>query len=770
MNEQAQYAGKVALLAIAYYITGMLGLSIAAPPGYATIIWPASGIALGALITYGSNLWPGILIGSFVLNAQISGIFSLSEGVTAEKISIAILIASGSTLQALVNREIIKTIIGLPINLKGIRDVINLFFLAGAVGCVIAASIGTTILYLSGKIEPDGYLHHWLTWWIGDVLGIIIFLPLVLVAPGMPGKVSWRGHQIGSLSTAAILILTLPLGLTFYLWKATSYYIYEKNKAQFELFVKENEKALTHRLQSYEQALNGAVGFFQGSSFVSRDEWRSYVDAINVKYNYPGISGLGWIAEVDDKNLEIFTEEVKKDGMPDFRIFPSGNYLGNYIITYLEPNEGNNYKVIGLNIAFDSSRFDAASLARDTGRAAMTKRVVLTQDTTKSPGFLLFMPVYKNGFPTETAAQRRVAFNGWIYAPFIARNFMKGLTSPQEDIFDLKVYDGIETEDALIYNSDTSNIKNDSPKFKIRHELNINQRSWILVWESTPEFENRSRSYEPSLVLAGGLVFTILFGAFLVSVGQRADIVEKLVKQRTAELVAIEAELKRSNKELEQFAYIASHDLQEPLRKIGGFTERIEQKLKGQLDEQTLTYMKFITSGVERMRDLIQGLLAYSRISTTEEKREIIDSNEIVKRAIENLSELIDENNAIIRFDNLPKVFFDKLMLGQIFQNLIGNAIKYKSEKPPEVNITAQKQENEWLFCVEDNGIGIEEKFVERIFILFQRLHRKEEVSGTGIGLSLCQKIIERYGGKIWVTSIPGEGSKFYFTILINGA
>lgn len=243
------------------------------------------------------------------------------------------------------------------------------------------------------------------------------------------------------------------------------------------------------------------------------------------------------------------------------------------------------------------------------------------------------------------------------------------------------------------------------------------------------------------------------------------DITE--AKEAQDKILAANEELERSNHELERFAYIASHDLQEPLRKIGGFTERLETHLANHIrgDEKAEQYMHFVTSGVVRMRELILGLLEYSRVTTTEIDIRKLNANEIVAYAVDALSHTIEDSGAQVIYEDLPDVYYDKVMLTQLFQNLIGNAIKYRSEEAPEVLIKARKTNNFWEFSVQDNGMGMEEKHLERIFEMFQRLHRKEDISGTGIGLSLCRKIVERYGGEIWVTSKPGRGSIFFFTI-----
>jgi PAS domain S-box-containing protein len=233
---------------------------------------------------------------------------------------------------------------------------------------------------------------------------------------------------------------------------------------------------------------------------------------------------------------------------------------------------------------------------------------------------------------------------------------------------------------------------------------------------------------------------------------------EDLVKQRTEELA-------RSNKDLEQFAYVASHDLQEPLRAVSGFVSLLERQLQDSLNAKTKEYMNFTVDGVARMQSLINGLLEYSRIDTRGKPPERTDSSKPLADAILSLQASIKESGAKITHDNLPTVSIDPVQLSQLFQNLISNAIKFRSESPPEIHVSAERRDNDWRFAVKDNGIGIEPQYAERIFMIFQRLHTRKKYPGTGIGLSLCKKIVERHGGKIWVESEQGRGSTFYFTV-----
>ncbi len=224
-------------------------------------------------------------------------------------------------------------------------------------------------------------------------------------------------------------------------------------------------------------------------------------------------------------------------------------------------------------------------------------------------------------------------------------------------------------------------------------------------------------------------------------------------------------ELARSNEELEQFAYVASHDLQEPLRKIKSFTELFAQRFKGKIDEKADKYIYYIIDSTARMQGLINDLLSYSRVSSQGQPFKMTDCEKALDYAISNYQMAIKESDAEITHDKLPSIVADESQLIQVFQNLIGNAIKFSGEKSPRIHISAKDEHSEWIFSIQDNGIGIEAKYAERIFIIFQRLHSREESPGSGIGLSICRKIAERHGGRIWVESTPGEGSTFYFTI-----
>jgi PAS domain S-box-containing protein len=223
-------------------------------------------------------------------------------------------------------------------------------------------------------------------------------------------------------------------------------------------------------------------------------------------------------------------------------------------------------------------------------------------------------------------------------------------------------------------------------------------------------------------------------------------------------------ELNRSNEELGQFAYVASHDLQEPLRMVASYTQLLSKRYKGKLDSDADEFIAFAVDGANRMQRLILDLLTYSRVATKGNDLLYISSEEALERALINLRGAIEDSGALVTHDSLPTVLADEMQLIQLFQNLVGNAIKYQSPGVPQVHISATRNvEKKWIFAVRDNGLGIDSQFFEKIFVIFQRLHKREEYAGTGIGLAICKKIVERHGGSISVESQPGQGSTFRF-------
>jgi PAS domain S-box-containing protein len=243
----------------------------------------------------------------------------------------------------------------------------------------------------------------------------------------------------------------------------------------------------------------------------------------------------------------------------------------------------------------------------------------------------------------------------------------------------------------------------------------------------------------------------------IIDISERIKSMQALAEQR--------AELQRSNADLEQFAYVASHDLREPLRMVATYSELLAERYKGKLDERADEYIRYTIDGAKRMQQLVKDLLAYSRVSSQANAPEAIDAGAAVRSALDSLKAAIDETRAEIVCDRLPEIRADESQLGQVFQNLIGNALKFRAERPPRIHIAAEQRNGACEFRVADNGIGMDKQYEERVFQMFQRLHERGRYDGNGIGLAIAKKIVERHGGRIWFESKLDKGTTFYFTM-----
>ncbi len=294
----------------------------------------------------------------------------------------------------------------------------------------------------------------------------------------------------------------------------------------------------------------------------------------------------------------------------------------------------------------------------------------------------------------------------------------------------------------------------------------------IVLWQA------EAQSQIPFLELASGLLVGLLLGAtthFARSTQIRANEIRRVnrglkrdvsARKQAEQALARQAEeLRRSNAELEQFAYVASHDLQEPLRMVTSYTQLLAQRYEGKLDSDADEFIAYAVGGAKRMQGLIQDLLAYSRVARPGREFEPADCETVLQYALADMEVLIAESGAVVTHDSLPTLTVEQVQLGQVFKNLIENAVKFRSEDPPRVHVSAEQQSDEWVFSVRDNGIGIDPEYAERIFVIFQRLHGKEEYPGTGMGLTICKKIVEGHGGRIWVESEAGRGATFHFRL-----
>ncbi|WP_137681707.1 PAS domain S-box protein [Aurantiacibacter suaedae] len=527
-------SAQIFLIALGYAVLGWVGQQLAPPPGFASLIWPASGLAIAGVSAWGYRVWPGVFLGALAINAL--SVSSVLLPLNALVLLNAVAIAAGSTLQALLAGYWIRSRAGFPVKLAGPVDALRLVVLVAPLACLVNSSIGTATLYGTGVIPPDNIARFWLRWWAGDMGGVLIVLPLLFLAPWSRGAIVWRGKVLSPFTTLAFVAILVLLCATLAAWRLNMHAAYERSQTSFEALATDSQQALEFRMQSYRQALDGGAALFEASNEVNFDEWRTYTSVLDLAQNLPGISGIGFIEPVAAGQEEQFVASVLKRGQPDFDIHPLTERDEKFVIVAVEPQEGN-VEAIGLDIAFEANRRQAALHARDTGLATITQRILLVQDETESPGFLLLRPVYRAGMPIDTLEQRREAFDGWIYAPFIAPRFMNGLTASQGELFDITVYGGPTADpDTVIFTSLDASAAERSSAFVVTRTFPVMEQTWTVAWSSTPAFEQGVVTSEAELVLAGGLLLTLIFAALLLSASRREAYISGQVEEQTREL------------------------------------------------------------------------------------------------------------------------------------------------------------------------------------------------------------------------------------------
>ena len=534
-------------IAAAYYAVGRLSLLLAIPPGYATAVWPASGIALAATLLRGYRVWPGILLGSFLINVWTS-LDTGSATSIFKSIFLVVSIGAGASLQAIVGALLMSRFVRHPTALIGEKDVFKFLLLGGPISCLVNATWGVTSLLLAGVIQPADYLLHWWTWWLGDTIGVIAFTPLVLIWAAKPQGASLR-RQIS---------VSLPVCLTFALvvlsFVYTSAWEQTRIAAEFERRTDKVFQELEDNFDNYIDALHSIESFFGSSVTVGRQEFKSFVSRWFLRHR--GIQALSWNPRVLDTERTAYEQAARRNGFTNFQITeqngqgelaraaPRAEYAPVY---YLEPYVGNE-SALGFDVASDPVRREALNQARDTGKPRATDPTTLVQDAELKPGFLVFLPIYRNGLPQRTPEERRRNLQGYATGAFrvsdLIKTSLKGGEEPKD--VEIRLYDDTGGgKRRLLYDHRSQALGSKDPPVETDTVMKpavlqrvipfeMAGRRWIIQFAPTKEYLAAQRSWQIWSVLAGGLLFTGLLGAFSL-----------MVTGRAAELQAINRDLQK---------------------------------------------------------------------------------------------------------------------------------------------------------------------------------------------------------------------------------
>ncbi len=562
----------VLTLTVAYVVAGRLGLWLAIPPGYATAIWPASGLALAGVLMGGSRVWPGIWLGSILVNIWTDFNASTTAALLTS-VAIPSSIGVGATVQALVGAFLVRRRVGFPSALTRAIEIGALLMLGGPVSCLISATVGVTTLVLSGQIPWALFALTWGTWWVGDTLGVLIVTPLVLSCLAEPRAI-WRRRR---LSVALPLVGALALAIVVFVY--TSAQERERLQLLFERQAESLAHTLATRLDDYLEVLYAVESFYTSTPEVSRQGLHTFVQRSLARH--PGLQALSLDLRVPDDRREAYEQAFRRGGFADFQITEQtaqgelvrATRRPEYVVvTYLVPYTGNE-PALGFDVASTPDRLDALRRARDTGQPVATGRLTLVQEPGRQFGLLIFLPIYGRDLPRATVEERRWNLDGYVTGVFqIGDMVQASLRGLERSGIVLQIEDeAAAPAQHMLYDSRAPESEGLGPALDEalgKHPtgmhwqttVELGGRRWVLHFAPTLAYLAARQSLQPWSVLGGGLAFTSLLGAFLLIVTGRANTIEQLVAERTAQLKAsqqLEAAAEQRRREAEVLAELA---------------------------------------------------------------------------------------------------------------------------------------------------------------------------------------------------------------------
>ncbi len=533
--------------AAAYYVVGRLSLLLAIPPGYATAVWPAAGLALAAVLLLGFRVWPAVLLGSFLVNVPTS-FAAASFAAMFRSLPVPLAISAGATLQALLGAALIRRFIGTsdPLAHRPIRFLL----FGGPIASVVSASIGVSTLFAAGLLTRDSLLFSWTTWWVGDCIGTVLFAPLVFQLQ-WDSRRAWIRRQLW-----VSLPLLLTSAIVVLLFFQTSSWEQRRIQQEFQRRTGNVAIAFRSRLDRYLDVMHSIESLYAASASVSQAQFHAFVSPIFGRT--PGIVVLGWDVWVPDVERSRFESEVRATGLPGFAIreldahgaLIPARRRGDYVVArYIEPR--GNESALGYDVASERARFRSLSAARDRGRTVASPLLRLVQQTDRRYGLLVFQPIYRGGLAPATPAERRARLRGFIVGAFLVGDIV---TAALHDVdhsgIDVSLDDVSDANTTRLFPSDAESaiapLGATARPLSVTSTLIVAGRRWSLTQSQTYGAADEDRSWQPWLVLACGLLFTSLLGALLIMSSTRAMRTEALIALRTIELEREVAERRRA--------------------------------------------------------------------------------------------------------------------------------------------------------------------------------------------------------------------------------
>lgn len=568
------------------------------------------------------------------------------------------------------------------------------------------------------------------------------------------------------------LVISLSLMLTLGAFSITEKQVQLKSEEQFNFQAQQIMDLVRERMVKYEEALWAGVSSLRMfPSDATRSDWLTFADSLDIGERFPGINGIGVIHYVPPDKLQDYLA-WQRESMPGYNIHPEHSEDEYWPITYIEP-ETTNSRAVGLDMAHEQNRFTAAKKARDTGKANITGPITLVQDSQQTPGFLFYAPWYAGRGPTATYGDSNGDFMGLVYAPFIMFKLMDGTLENTNRLVNFSIHDG----DVELYNELNSSSENydPDPLYSRVETLELYGRPWRFHLQSSQLFRDQHSNSQPFIILAGGITIEILIILIFIVLARSnksaidyADRVTKDLRTQKNELEKVSQnlesrnqELVEANKELDQFAFVASHDLKAPLRGINQLAQWISEDLKDSLTPQVSEYLDLLKNRVDRLEKLLNDLLMYSRVGRKEGEATEINVTKLVHDIFSLLSP--PDKFSLECLDAVGTITTMSIPLELVLRNLMSNAIKHHDKEKGRLTIKAQEVGSRIKFSVTDDGPGIPPEHQARVFDLFHTLKPRDQVEGSGLGLSVIKKTLDRYNSQYQIISDGQRGCTFEF-------
>ena len=736
--------GVVLLVAAAYFIAGRVSLLLAVPPGYATALWPAAGIALALIIVFGYRVLPGVLLGSFLVNVG-TAIDPSDVNSGAFSVALAVGIGIGAAAQAALGAFLVGRFAPSKSLLEDERSIAVLLVYGGPVSCVVSATCGIATLYGGGLLDQSSALFNWSTWWVGDTIGVLIFAPLVLI---------WTAYR-KELPLRRQLLVSLPSVATFALVLCLFVYASEREQDRITVeFTKQTDevtRTIERDFRNYLDDLHAIESLYAGTQPATPDEFRVFADRLLARHS--AIERVLWSPAMTDADRD------RMENIP---------------VPYVEPADTS--AAVGLfKIASDPSMLEDQLLAQDTGKAIASSEIKLASSA--DPRFMVFVPIYTPKQPHRTVEERRQNLRGYVVAVFRRNEILQAALA------------GVDTQNIQVRLYDATNragsqpiIQREPGTHKLSRVVMFGNagRHWGVSYSANSTYLMARRPWEVWSVLAGGLLFTGLLEAFLIVVTGRTAKVEAMVIERTDELRRANASLAaardaalRTDGLKSQFVANMSHELRTPLNGILGVTELL---LEMDLTAEQRDHAGTIRSCGSTLLGLVNDMLDLSKIEAGRLEIQSIDFN--VRRLVEQTADVFEERARrkgvelvyLVHHDVPENIVGDPGRFRQVLTNLVGNAVKFTSEGEVTLRVTvAEREESSMLLRVDvtDTGIGISPEGQAQLFQPFVQADGSitRKYGGTGLGLVISRRLAELMGGQLDMISQVGEGSTFWFTI-----